>query len=75
MLSMKAIRKVYRTDLIETHALHDLTVEVKTGEDERGAAIWQRVGRSKRRREIVLRSLLDYAALPYTTGWRGETND
>jgi len=32
MLSMKAIRKVYRTDLIETHALHDLTVEVKTGE-------------------------------------------
>jgi len=50
-------------------------VEVKTGEDERGAPIWQRVGRSKRRREIVLRSLLDYAALPYTTGWRGETND
>ena len=32
MLSMKSIRKVYRTDLIETHALHDLTIEVKAGE-------------------------------------------
>src|SRR6266513_949759 len=32
MLSMKAIRKGYRTDLIETHALHDMTVEVKAGE-------------------------------------------
>ncbi len=32
MLSMKSIRKVYRTDLVETHALHDLTIEVKTGE-------------------------------------------
>jgi putative ABC transport system ATP-binding protein len=32
MLSMKSIRKVYRTDLIETHALHDLSIEVKTGE-------------------------------------------
>jgi putative ABC transport system ATP-binding protein len=32
MLSMQKIRKVYRTDLIETHALHDLTIEVKAGE-------------------------------------------
>jgi putative ABC transport system ATP-binding protein len=32
MLSMKMIRKVYRTELIETHALHDLTIEVADGE-------------------------------------------
>jgi putative ABC transport system ATP-binding protein len=32
MLSMRKIRKVYRTDLIETHALHDISVEVKPGE-------------------------------------------
>ena len=32
MLSMKAIQKVYRTDLIETHALHDFSIEVKAGE-------------------------------------------
>jgi putative ABC transport system ATP-binding protein len=32
MLSMKGIRKVYRTDLIETHALHDFTIEVEAGE-------------------------------------------
>jgi putative ABC transport system ATP-binding protein len=32
MLSMRMIRKVYRTDLIETHALHDISVEVKAGE-------------------------------------------
>ena len=32
MLSMKKIQKVYRTDLIETHALHDFSIEVKTGE-------------------------------------------
>jgi len=32
MLSMRAIKKVYRTDLIETHALHDFTIEVGAGE-------------------------------------------
>lgn len=32
MLSMKGIQKVYRTDLIETHALHDFSVDVKKGE-------------------------------------------
>ncbi|MEO6326730.1 MAG: ABC transporter ATP-binding protein [Thermoanaerobaculia bacterium] len=32
MLSMRAIKKVYRTDLIETHALHDFDIDVKTGE-------------------------------------------
>jgi putative ABC transport system ATP-binding protein len=32
MLSMKGIRKVYRTELIETHALHDFGIEVGTGE-------------------------------------------
>ncbi|MEO8055672.1 MAG: ABC transporter ATP-binding protein [Acidobacteriota bacterium] len=32
MLSMRAIQKVYRTDLVETHALHDFSLEVKAGE-------------------------------------------
>ncbi|MCA1580822.1 MAG: ABC transporter ATP-binding protein [Acidobacteria bacterium] len=32
MLSMKKIQKVYRTDLIETHALHDFSIDVRTGE-------------------------------------------
>jgi putative ABC transport system ATP-binding protein len=32
MLSMRGIRKVYRTDLIETYALHDFSVDVKAGE-------------------------------------------
>ena len=32
MLSMRNIQKVYRTDLIETHALHEFTVDVKAGE-------------------------------------------
>ncbi|MEO8190820.1 MAG: ABC transporter ATP-binding protein [Acidobacteriota bacterium] len=32
MLSMKKIQKVYRTDMIETHALHDFSIDVKTGE-------------------------------------------
>lgn len=32
MLSMKKIQKVYRTDMIETHALHDFSIEVKTAE-------------------------------------------
>src|SRR6185295_13271697 len=32
MLSMKAIKKVYRTDLVETHALSELTLEVGAGE-------------------------------------------
>jgi putative ABC transport system ATP-binding protein len=32
MLSMRGIRKVYRTDLIETYALHDFSIDVKTGE-------------------------------------------
>jgi len=32
MLSMRNIQKVYRTDLIETHALHDFSIDVKTGE-------------------------------------------
>jgi putative ABC transport system ATP-binding protein len=32
MLSMRGIRKVYRTDLIETYALHDFSIDVKAGE-------------------------------------------
>ena len=32
MLSMRAIQKVYRTDLVETHALHDFSLDVKAGE-------------------------------------------
>ena len=32
MLSMQNISKVYRTDLIETHALHDFSIEIKPGE-------------------------------------------
>jgi len=32
MLQMKQIRKVYRTDLVETHALRELTLSVNTGE-------------------------------------------
>ncbi len=32
MLSMKSIQKVYRTDLVQTHALHDFSIEVKAGE-------------------------------------------
>ena len=32
MLSMRGIRKVYRTDLIETYALHDFSIDVGTGE-------------------------------------------
>jgi putative ABC transport system ATP-binding protein len=32
MLSMSSISKVFRTDLIETHALRDFTLEVKAGE-------------------------------------------
>ncbi len=32
MLSMKDIRKIYRTDLVETHALSDVTLEVAAGE-------------------------------------------
>ena len=32
MLQMKNIRKVYRTEMIETHALEDLSLDVKAGE-------------------------------------------
>ena len=32
MLSMKNVSKVFRTDLIETHALRDFSLEVKAGE-------------------------------------------
>ena len=32
MLVMRDIRKVYRTDLIETHALSDFSLQVRTGE-------------------------------------------
>ena len=32
MLTMRDIRKVYRTDLIETHALSDFSLHVRTGE-------------------------------------------
>ena len=32
MLQMKDITKVYRTDLVETHALRDLDIEVNDGE-------------------------------------------
>src|SRR5688572_29572339 len=32
MLKMRKVRKVYRTDLLETHALDDITIEVERGE-------------------------------------------
>src|SRR5215510_11446391 len=32
MLTMRDIRKVYRTDLIETHALSDFSLQVRAGE-------------------------------------------
>ncbi|MFI5119005.1 MAG: ABC transporter ATP-binding protein [Thermoanaerobaculia bacterium] len=32
MLSMHGIQKIYRTDLVETHALHDFSLDVMTGE-------------------------------------------
>lgn len=32
MLKMNAVRKIYRTDMIETHALRDFNLEVKEGE-------------------------------------------
>ena len=32
MLSMKNINKVFKTDLVETHALRDFNLEVKEGE-------------------------------------------
>ena len=32
MLSMKNINKVFKTDLVETHALRDFSLEVKEGE-------------------------------------------
>jgi putative ABC transport system ATP-binding protein len=32
MLSMRGIQKIYRTDLVETHALHEFSLEVATGE-------------------------------------------
>ena len=32
MLSMRGIQKIYRTDLVETHALHEFSLEVRTGE-------------------------------------------
>lgn len=32
MLTMKNINKVFKTDLVETHALRDFNLEVKEGE-------------------------------------------
>ena len=32
MLQMQQIQKIYRTELVQTHALRDLTVSVKEGE-------------------------------------------
>src|SRR4029078_11345231 len=32
MLTMKDVSKVYRTEMVETHALRDLTLEVRAGE-------------------------------------------
>ncbi len=32
MLSMRGIQKVYRTDLVETHALHEFSLDVASGE-------------------------------------------
>ncbi len=32
MLKMRRLRKVYRTDLVETHALDDINLEVERGE-------------------------------------------
>ena len=32
MLSMKNVSKVFRTDLIETHALRDFSLDVKAGD-------------------------------------------
>ena len=32
MLKMKGVSKIYRTDLIETHALRDFSVEIDAGD-------------------------------------------
>ncbi len=32
MLEMRNISKIYRTDLIETHALRDFSLQVRSGE-------------------------------------------
>jgi len=32
MLTMKGVSKIYRTDLIETHALRDFSVEISDGD-------------------------------------------
>src|SRR5207249_8497421 len=32
MLSMRGIKKIYRTDLVETHALSEFTLDVPAGE-------------------------------------------
>ena len=32
MLKMQSVKKIYRTDMIETHALRDFNLEVKEGE-------------------------------------------
>lgn len=32
MLNMQSVKKIYRTDMIETHALRDFTLQVKQGE-------------------------------------------
>lgn len=32
MLSMKSVSKVFKTDLVETHALRDFNLEVNEGE-------------------------------------------
>jgi len=43
MLHMKDVAKVYRTEMVETHALRDLTVDVRDGEfvDQRPAGLRQ----------------------------------
>ena len=47
MLSMRAIQKIYRTDLVETHALHDFSLDVE-GRRVRGAS-WGARARARRR--------------------------
>jgi len=39
MLKMQNVGKVYRTDLIETHALRDFSLEVAAGEHAAGRIV------------------------------------
>jgi ABC-type lipoprotein export system ATPase subunit len=69
MLSMKNIRKIYRTDLIETHALDGVSVEVAAGEF---VAVMGRSGSGKTT-FLNIAGLLDTSTRGRTT-WTARTS-